>query len=483
MKGRKFGMSAVMVAAGIATGFLPASYAAAADGPRADWSDIVAPLLPAVVNITTNGLAVKPHGVSPPEVSRLNGRGLSGSHGAWAPAEVDPFDSSVNTGTGCIIDASGYIVTNAHVIDGASEIIVTMSDNTMFKAKLIGRGYGIDIALLKVESGRPLPALKFGNSDRVRIGDPVAAVGNPLGVGESVSAGIVSALDRDIHVGLFNDFIQTDAAINHGNSGGPLLDRDGEVIGINTAIISPTTGSVGLGFALPAAETQYLVAMLRRVGHVEGGTLGVTWQPVTPPMAQALGFTSANGIIIVAVDGTGPAAGKLQVGDIIVKVDDTPVTDAHLVARHIATAIEKPVMLEIWRDGHKIAPVTITTAREEDTRQTGTGVPRPPPSPTAWAMGWTLSSLSAAARFAHKLGTDQKGVVVTSVDTGSIADLGGIKPGDVILRIQESEVGSAADVNQNLDAVRKRRTQYALVLVDGARDRLWIALPVGAGAM
>ena len=448
MRWLKFKISAVIVAASVATVFFPVSYAAAVDSPRTDWSDIVAPLLPAVVNITTNGLAVKPHEVSRPEVSRLVGRGPPESREAWAPADGDPFDSSVNTGTGSIIDSSGYIVTNAHVIDGASEIIVTMSDNTMLKAKLIGRGYGIDIALLKVESDKPLPVLKFGDSDRVRIGDQVAAVGNPLGVGESVSAGIVSALDRDIHIGLFNDFIQTDAAINHGNSGGPLLNRDGEVIGINTAIISPTTGSVGLGFALPAAETQYLVAMLRRLGRVEGGTLGVKWQPVTPPIAQALGFTSASGIIVVEVDGAGAAAGKLRVGDIIVKVDDTPIDDAHLVARHIATAIEKPVTLEIWRDGRKIAPVTITTAREEDRPETGSGMPRTPPSRTASAMGWSLSSLSDAARLAHKLGADQKGVVVTAVDAGSIADLSGIKPGDVILRIQHSEVSSAADVSQ-----------------------------------
>ena len=482
MKWLQFNLSALMLAAIVAAGLSYASPAAAGDSTHADWSDIVAPLLPAVVNITTNELITKSHEAPRPEVSRPVGRGQPDSDMNWESGR-DSFDSAVNTGTGCIIDASGYIVTNAHVIDGASEIIVTLNDNTMLKAKLIGRGYNIDIALLKVESGTPLPFLRFGDSDRVRIGDPVAAVGNPLGVGESVSAGIVSALDRDIHVGLFNEFIQTDAAINHGNSGGPLLDRAGDVIGINTALISPTTGSVGLGFALPAADTQYLIAMLRRLGHIEGGTLGVKWQPVTPPMAEALGFTSAWGVIVVDVDDTGPAAGKLRVGDVIVKVDDAPIADVHLVARHIVTAIAKPLTLEVWRDGLKIAPVTITTARIVDGPRPGDGMSRSSPSRPASAVGWVLSSLGDEERLAHKLGADQKGVVVTSVAAGSIADLSGIKPGDVILQVQRSEVSSAADVDRDLDEARKLENQYALILVDGAHGRRWTPLPVGADAM
>lgn len=437
-----------------------ASPAAWARDPPTNLADLITPLLPAVVNITASTVVESTSGPSEQVSQKIP-------------------QVQMSAGSGFIIDPAGYIVTNRHVIDGASHISVTLSDNTLLKAKLVAQGYHVDIALLKVDAGKPLPTVKFGDSGKVRIGDAVVAVGNPLGIGQSVSAGIVSALNRDIHITMFDDFIQTDAAINHGNSGGPLFNMNGEVIGVNTAIVSPTAGSVGIGFALPSRDAQYLVGMLREYGRIEGGMIGAEFQQVTPPIAEAVGLKGAWGAIVTDINKDGPAEGKLKVGDVIVKVGDAPVLDVRMLSRAIATSIEKPVDLVVWRD-NKEEKVTVTTVVMDDTPMEASSKPMLPPRlRQAPEVGLQLSPVTDEVRQKFDIDADMKGVVVTGIASLSAAENGGIKPGDVILRVRTDPVSSPAEVKQHFEQARREHEHYVLLLVDGKAGRRWVSLPLG----
>ncbi len=238
-------------------------------------------------------------------------------------------------GSGFIIDASGLVVTNNHVIDGADEITVTLQDNTSLKAKVLGRDETGDIALLQVKPDKPLPAVQFGDSDTSRVGDWVLAIGNPFGLGGTVTAGIVSARGRDIRQGPYDDFIQTDAAINRGNSGGPLFNMDGQVIGMNTAIYSPSGGSIGIGFSIPSNMVKTVVAQLKDFGHPRRGWLGVRIQQVTPDIAESLGLKDASGAMVAGVNDGGPAdKAKIHNGDIILKFNGQDVKEMRVAAAH-----------------------------------------------------------------------------------------------------------------------------------------------------
>ncbi|MEA2737768.1 MAG: serine protease Do, partial [Acetobacteraceae bacterium] len=292
------------------------------------FADLAAKLLPAVVNVSsTQTITAKNSGPGPgvgPEIPMFppgspfeqffkdflnrNRPGQGGGGGGGGSGDSQPpARRAQSLGSGFIIDASGYVVTNNHVIEGADEVSVTLQDNTILKATIVGRDESGDIALLKVKSDKPLPTVDFGDSSQSRVGDWVLAIGNPFGLGGTVTAGIVSARGRDIHQGQYDDFIQTDAAINRGNSGGPLFNMDGQVIGINTAIFSPSGGSIGIGFSIPSNMAKNIVAQLKEFGHPRRGWLGVKIQQVTPDIAESLGLKDASGAMVAGITDGGPA--------------------------------------------------------------------------------------------------------------------------------------------------------------------------------
>ena len=271
-------------------------------------------------------------------------------------------------GSGFIVDPAGYVVTNNHVIEGADEVSVTLQDNTVLKAEIVGRDESGDIALLKVKTDKPLTTVDFGDSAQSRVGDWVLAIGNPFGLGGTVTAGIVSARGRDIHQGQYDDFIQTDAAINRGNSGGPLFNMDGQVIGINTAIFSPSGGSIGIGFSIPSNMAKNIVAQLKEYGHPRRGWLGVKIQQVTPEIAESLGLKDANGAMVAGVTDGGPAEkAKIRGGDIILKFDGQDVKEMHTLPRIVADAeVGKEVPVVLWRDGKEVTVQTVLAERPAD---------------------------------------------------------------------------------------------------------------------
>jgi serine protease Do len=385
-------------------------------------------------------------------------------------------------GSGLIIDPSGIIVTNRHVIEGAIRVTVTLQDNTQYRAKLIGKGMLADLALLKIDADYALPTAKFGNSDLVRIGDPVLAIGNPLGLGGSVSSGIVSALNRDIRSSMFDDFIQTDAAINHGNSGGPLYNQRGEVIGINTAIytLNDTSGSIGLGFAMPSNDVRWVADRLLQYGEVRAGWLGVRTQAVTPELADALGLRAIRGGVVAAVDKDGPAMkANIIEGDVILSFNGVPVQDVRQLARDVGmTAVGSTVPVLIWRNGHSMSlNVTVEQfprdhAPEDALRTTSDQ------QPVSFDLGLRLTAMSDEARDMYKLAPDVAGVVVLDVaPTGAAADAG-LNPGDVITRIAQTPVAQPEEVEKLVADARSQGKHYALFLVRGSEGPRWVPLPL-----
>jgi len=427
-------------------------------------ADIIAPALPSVVAIVASKIVQNP---SPP----------------GGQTQKVSAQTSKTAGTGFIIDPSGIIVTNKHVVEGAYKVTVTFSDNTTLPAEIMG-GCPCDMVLLKTTSDKPLPALKFGDSDGIRIGDEVIAIGNALGLGVAVSSGIVSALNRNIGAGAFDEYIQTDAAINHGNSGGPLLNMKGEVIGIDTAIISPTRGFAGLGYAIPAKNAGFVIDEILKHGRVRAGWIGLRVQDVSQSIAQAAGlkdFTSSA--IVTAVDADGPAAGaKIQEGDIILEYAGKTFSDTRAFMRAVAlTPIGQATSVVAWRDGAaRTFPLSIGEWPDKDSQKlvgegaTGFGRDGPP------LQGLQLSAINDDLRRKYALSADQQGVVVAEIAAGSPAADSDIRPGDVILKVQRDAVDGPADVEGRLDRLRKENLGYALILVQSKDDLRWTALPLGS---
>jgi serine protease Do len=386
-------------------------------------------------------------------------------------------------GSGFIIDPSGIVVTNNHVIDGADEITVTLQDNTTLKATLVGRDLRTDIAVLKVAPEKPLPAVPFGDSDASRVGDWVLAIGNPFGLGGTVTAGIVSARGRDINQGPYDNFIQTDAAINRGNSGGPLFNMDGQVIGINTAIYSPSGGSIGIGFSIPANLAKNVVAQLRNFGHARRGWLGVKIQQVTPDIAESLGLKEPGGALVAGVDGNGPAEkAKIRSGDIILKFNDQDVKEMKNLPRIVAeTDISKQVPVTVWRDGKEVKlDVTVGELPEEQQQASAAPDKVEPPSKTLElsALGLSLSTITPEAREKFSIAQDQKGVLITDVGQGTTAADRGLKAGDVIVEVQQEEVANPSDVQERVEKARKAGRSSVLMLVQSSDGLRWVPLSV-----
>jgi serine protease Do len=454
-------------------------------------ADLSAQLIDAVVNISTSQTVVADNkdggdendGDTPPTPMPKLPPGspfedffnqFFNKDGKGAPARPRKTEA---LGSGFVIDSSGIIVTNNHVIDDADDIEVNFNDGSKLKAKLLGRDKKVDVAVLKVDPPRPLKAVKFADSDKVRVGDWAMAIGNPFGLSSTVTLGIISARNRDINSGPYDNYLQTDAAINKGNSGGPLFNMDGDVIGINTAIISPTGGSIGLGFSVPAATVAPVIEQLRQFGETRRGWLGVKIQSVTDDIAESLGMDHAQGALIAGVDDKGPAKpAGLEPGDVIVKFDGHEIKEMRDLPRIVAdTPVDKQVEVVILRKGKSLTKqVTVGRLDEGDTAiKTSTGVPAVPEKPkTAKALGLEMSGLTKELRDKFKLGEDAKGVLITNVDDGSTADDKQVKPGDLILQVGQQQVDSPSDVTKRLDELKKSGTKQALLLLSNQQGEL-----------
>jgi serine protease Do len=382
-------------------------------------------------------------------------------------------------GSGFIIDPVGLIVTNNHIADGAAEINVTMHDNTVLPATVVGQDDLTDLAVLKVRSETPLAAVKWGDSDGLQIGQPIIVVGNPFGIGISVSTGVISGLDRDMRESPYDDYIQTDAALNHGNSGGPMFDVKGQLVGINSALFSPSPagGSVGIGFAIPSNVAKFVVSQLIRQGHVRRGWLGLRIQGVTPAMADGLGLPHAEGAIVVAPVPGGPAAeAGLESGDVVLRFGDRSMHDFRSLSRAVATQeVGASVPLTIWRDGSE-RTLTVTIAEAPGQPQHGTLPRAVPPAVAPPDLGLALAPLDAAARGRYHLDREQAGLLVTAVTLGSTAADQGLHAGDVILRVQDLEAASADIIQHEVARQRAENRDHLLLLVQGPDGTRWVAL-------
>lgn len=378
---------------------------------------------------------------------------------------------------GFVIDPSGTILTNGHVVQGAQRITVTLSDGTTLPARLLYRA-PIDLAILQVDAGRSLPAVRWGDSGQLRPGDGVIAIGNPLGIGISVSAGIVSAVGRDIHASPHDDFIQTDAALNHGNSGGPLFDRQGEVIGVATGLLTPkgASGSIGIGLAIPSDIAQFVVDSYRQYGRLREGWLGLRAEKLTPAMADSLELPPGSGLIVTAVPHDTPAArAGVEPGDVILTAGGEPVSDPRALHRRVMlAAVGSTLALELRRGGMKAtAKVVIGEAPEPPPP------PAPPAPPPAPGLGMTLAPLTAAARAHWHMTATDSGVLVASVAPGGAAAERGVTAGDVIQRVQWDAVSRPEDADAAIAAAQGTGRKHVLLALRGDGALRLVVVPLG----
>ncbi|MCC6984295.1 MAG: Do family serine endopeptidase [Bauldia sp.] len=445
-----------------------------ANGP-ASIADLAAQVMPSVVNIssTTIVAATRSPGQAPQD--QPMGDLLEDFFNDEHP---DPTRRVESLGTGFIVDSEGIIVTNFHVIDGADEIVIFLNDGTRLMATLVGRDNKTDLAVLKVEPPAPLPALEFAESEAMRIGDWVMAIGNPFGLGGSVSIGILSARNRDINTGPYDDFLQTDAAINRGNSGGPLLNMNGEVVGVTTAIISPTGASVGVGFAVPAEMARYVIDQLVEFGETRRGLLGVRIQDVTIDLAEGLGMDRPRGALISGMTEDSPAvAAGIERGDVVVAFNGVPIGEMRDLPRMVASSpIDVPLDITVLRDGAEMTlSVRLARMTEDDNRAV---VNDAPPAAAPRTLGLMMAEVTDSTRRDFNIAEGVTGVVVTSVAEGSAAAEKGVVPGDIILEVGQNAVAVPADVETQLAALAAGERRAAILLLvrpDGQTTR-YVAL-------
>ncbi len=484
--GRKALMLAALAMLGLGLGLGAGPAPAQQNGPRS-VAPVAEKLIDAVVNISTSQIAKGPEGVPLPQVPKGSPfedffEDFFNKRGGRAP----PSDRKVSSlGSGFVIDGTeGLIVTNNHVIDGADEIIVNFHDGSKLKVdKVIGRDTKTDLALLKVTPKKPLAAVGFGSSSALRVGDWVMAIGNPFGLGGSVTVGIISAMQRDINAGPYDDFLQTDAAINKGNSGGPLFNMDGEVVGVNTAIISPTGGSIGIGFAVPADTVTAVISQLKEFGQVKRGWLGVKIQSISEDIGESLGVPENTGALVAGVTPESPAAkGGIEPGDVILKFDGKDVTTMRGLPKLVAQAqIGKSVEVEVLRQGQK---KTLTVAvgmldDEESKPESATeGGKEPSAQPSTAVLGLALTPLTDETRARFGFDAKVNGVLVTDIDPASQAASKNIRQGDVITEAQQEPVREIKDVEAAVEKVKKAGGKSVLLLVEDAKgDTRFVAVP------
>ena len=372
-----------------------------------------------------------------------------------------PQQRALSLGSGFIISADGYIVTNNHVISEADEISVRLTDGQEYDAIVVGRDPLSDIALLKIEAGNDLPFVEFGDSDNIRVGEWVMTIGNPFGLGGTVTAGIISAHHRDISNGRYDDYIQTDASINRGNSGGPMFDMDGHVIGVNTMIFSPTGTNIGIGFAIPSNQVSRVVDQLKVFGKTRRGWIGVTIQQVTDEVAESLGLEENYGAIISSIVEDGPAdkAGILP-GDIIIEFNGTVIESSRDLQKVVADSpIEEEVGMVILRYGERMNLTLVTgeleadeVVEEEGSEEDGDGQT---PAPEDKVLGMVLKPLDQAARQSLDLPDNIEGILIENLNRNSEAALSGVRPGDVIVQVNLKNVETVREVREAITGARR----------------------------
>ena len=458
-------------------------------------ADVAEKVIDAVVNISTsqkveaksggsNSMPQLPPGSPFEEFFDDFFKNRRGPGGGGKGGENNAPRKTNSLGSGFIIDTAGVVVTNNHVIADADEIHVILNDGTKIKAELVGVDKKTDLAVLKIKPTKPLVAVKFGDSDKLRLGDWVVAIGNPFSLGGTVTAGIVSAKNRDISSGPYDSYIQTDASINRGNSGGPLFNLDGDVIGVNTLIISPSGGSIGIGFAVPSKTVVGVVDQLRQFGELRRGWLGVRIQSVTDEIAESLNIKPARGALVAGVDDKGPAKpAGIEPGDVVVKFDGKDVKDPKDLSRVVAdTAVGKEVDVVIIRKGQEeIKKVTLGRLQDADKVQAAvkTDEPAPEKPVTQKALGLDLATLNKDLRTRYKIKDSVKGVVVTNVDANSDAAEKRLSAGDVIVEVAQEAVSSGADIQKRVDQLKKDGKKSVLLLVSNAEGELrFVALSV-----
>ena len=481
---RRPALAAVAISALVLPSLTVPSFARGPEGV----ADIAEQVIDAVVNISTSqNVAARNNTPMPqlpndPQLDELfrdffNRRGQPGGENQNRGG-AQPAPRRVNSlGSGFIIDAAGIVVTNNHVIADADEITVILNDGTRIKAELIGKDTKVDIALLRIKSEKPLKAVKFGDSEKLRLGEWVVAIGNPFSLGGTVTAGIVSARNRDINSGPYDNYIQTDAAINRGNSGGPLFNLDGEVIGINTAIISPSGGSIGIGFAVPSKTALAVIDQLKEYGETRRGWLGVRIQQVTDEIAESLSIKPPRGALVAGIDEKGPAKpAGIEAGDVIVKFDGKDIKEMKDLPRVVAdTPVGKDVPVIVIRKG-KEETKTVKLGRLEDgEKQASLTPPKSGPEPTPVikkTLGLELSNLDEDLRKKYKVKDTVKGVVIVGVDANSAAADKRLSAGDVIVEIAQEAVANADDFQAKVDKLKKDGRRTALLLVADAEGQL-----------
>jgi serine protease Do len=462
--------------------FAPLTVSHAARGPDS-IADVAEKVIDAVVNISTSQKVEARNSPMPqlpndPQLDELfrdffNRRGAPGD-----PQNRERSPRRVNSlGSGFIIYPSGIVVTNNHVISEADEITVILNDGTRLKAELIGKDQKTDLALLRVKPDKPLTAVKFGESEKLRLGEWVIAIGNPFSLGGSVTAGIVSARNRDINSGPYDNYIQTDASINRGNSGGPLFNLDGEVVGINTAIISPSGGSIGIGFAVPAKTAVPVIDQLRQFGETRRGWLGVRIQQVTDEIAESLNIKPPRGALVAGVDDKGPAKPSgIEPGDVIVKFDGKEIKEMRDLPRVVAdTPVGKQTPVVVIRKG-KEETKTVTLGRLEDGEKVAAAEPKnggvPDQNVVKKTLGIELANMSGDLRKRYNIKDTVNGVVITGIDASSPAADKRLSPGDVIIEIAQEAVANTDDFQAKVDKLKKDGRKSALLLIAGADGEL-----------
>src|SRR5689334_11406729 len=483
---RRPALATVAAAAMVLPALSTSSFARGPDG----ISDVAERVIDGVVNISTSQKVEARNSPLPqlpndPQLDELfrdffNRRGQGGD-----PQNRERGPRRVNSlGSGFIIDPSGIVVTNNHVISDADEVNVILNDGTKLKAEIIGRDQKTDLALLRVKPDKPLTAVQFGNSDKLRLGEWVIAIGNPFSLGGTVTAGIVSARNRDINSGPYDNYIQTDAAINRGNSGGPLFNLNGEVVGINTAIISPSGGSIGIGFAVPSNTATPVIDQLRQFGEMRRGWLGVRIQQVTGEIAESLNIKPPRGALVAGIDDKGPAKpAGIEPGDVIVSFDGHDIKEMHDLPRDVAdTQVGKVVEVVVIRKG-KQETHKVTVGRLQDTEKVAEASAKqeapPDKSVVQKTLGLELSQLSDEQRRKFKIKSGVNGVLVTGVDPSvAMADPDKrLAPGDVIVEVQYQAVAKPADMQKRVDQLKGQGKKIAVLLVsNGNGDTRFVAL-------
>ena len=457
------------------------------------FADLAEAVLPAVVNISVTQGERSPMSGTHPNMERMpfpEGSPFQdfferfyGNETPQMPAPRQRPHKAQGVGSGFIIDADGYVVTNQHVVEGADEVTVTLSDGRSFEADIIGGDRRSDLALLKVEAEEPLPFVAFGDSDQVRVGDWVMAVGNPFGLGGTVTAGIVSARGRDLRGDTLVDFLQTDAPINRGNSGGPAFDQNGDVVGINTAIYSPNGGSVGLGFAIPANDAVAVLAQLRENGKVERGWLGVRIQPVTEEIADGFDLDSARGALIASVEEGSPAEDAgLRAGDIVLSWDGKTVEKVKDLSRLVAaTPADAESGIEVWRNGKSLDLQVVTGSYPEQQAAMAPERRRDLPSGSFDVpdTGLAVAPLTKDRRDRMGLESGVAGVLVAEVEPDSKAAEVGLRSGDVITGVASDAVATPKDLIRVIKEARKSGQETVALLVLRQDGQSFVSLPLG----